>query len=119
MTDTRRIVKLYELNAELQWNAKEVGHVISEQYLEGTSLVVTSKADGYGSLLLGSKIHPDTAYQKEETLIIWSEGAHIALALSFREKAGCDEIWENICSVHSKDSSVDFTQEDLMDARGV
>lgn len=47
-----------------------------------------------------SKIQPDTAYQKQqETLIVWSEGENYDLALSFQEKAGCDEIWEKICQV--------------------
>jgi len=54
-----------------------------------------------GSLLLESKIQPDTAYQKQqETLIVWSEGDNFDLALSFQEKAGCDEIWEKICQVN-------------------
>ena len=53
-----------------------------------------------GSLLLESKIQSDTAYQKQqETLIVWSEGENFDLALSFQEKAGCDEIWEKICQV--------------------
>lgn len=53
-----------------------------------------------GSLLLESKIQPDTAYQKQQdTLIVWSEGDNFDLALSFQEKAGCDEIWEKICQV--------------------
>ena len=30
---------------------------------------------------------------------MWSEGDNFDLALSFQEKAGCDEIWEKICSV--------------------
>ena len=48
-----------------------------------------------------SKIQPDTAYQKQqETLIVWSEGENYDLALSFQEKAGCDEIWEKICQVN-------------------
>ena len=55
-----------------------------------------------GSLLLESKIQHDTAYQKQqETLIVWSEGENYDLALSFQEKAGCDEIWEKICQVRS------------------
>ena len=55
-----------------------------------------------GSLLLESKIQPDTAYQKQqETLIVWSEGDNFDLALSFQEKAGCDEIWEKICQVRT------------------
>jgi len=50
--------------------------------------------------LLESKIQTDTAYQKQqETLIVWSEGDNFDLALSFQEKAGCDEIWEKICQV--------------------
>lgn len=66
--------------------------------LKGISLLVRAEADG--SLLLESKIQPDTAYQKQQdTLIVWSEGDNFDLALSFQEKAGCDEIWEKICNV--------------------
>lgn len=62
------------------------------------SLLVRAENDG--SLLLESKIQPDTAYQKQQdTLIVWSEGDNFDLALSFQEKAGCDEIWEKICHV--------------------
>nr|KAG5704214.1 hypothetical protein BaRGS_012502 [Batillaria attramentaria] len=46
-----------------------------------------------------------------ETLIVWSEADNYDLALSFQEKAGCDEIWEKICQVQGKDPSVDITQE--------
>jgi len=122
MTDTRRRVKLYELNAERQWDDKGTGHVSSTyvERLKGISLVVRSEADA--GLLLESKIQSDTAYQKQqETLIVWSEGDNFDLALSFQEKAGCDEIWEKICSVQGKDPSVDFTQdlvEDSEDDRG-
>jgi protein phosphatase-4 regulatory subunit 3 len=41
---------------------------------------------------------------------VWSEGDNFDLALSFQEKAGCDEIWEKICTVQGKDPSVDITQ---------
>ena len=65
-----------------------------------------------GSLLLESKIQPDTAYQKQQdTLIVWSEGDNFDLALSFQEKGGCDEIWEKICQVQGKDPSVEVTQD--------
>ena len=33
---------------------------------------------------------------------MWSEGDNYDLALSFQEKAGCDEIWEKICQVRSE-----------------
>ena len=62
------------------------------------SLLVKAESDG--SVLLESKIQPETIYQKQqETLIVWSEGDNFDLALSFQERAGCDEIWEKICQV--------------------
>lgn len=114
MTDTRRRVKLYALNAERQWDDKGTGHVSSSYVdrLKGVSLLVRAESDGNGSLLLESKIQPDTAYQKQQdTLIVWSEGDNFDLALSFQEKAGCDEIWERICQVQGKDPSVEVTQD--------
>uniref|UniRef100_T1J957 Uncharacterized protein n=1 Tax=Strigamia maritima TaxID=126957 RepID=T1J957_STRMM len=112
MADIRRRVKLYALNAERQWDDRGTGHVSSSyvERFEGMSLLVRAESDG--SLLLESKIQPDTAYQKQqETLIVWSESENFDLALSFQEKAGCDEIWEKICQVQGKDPSVDITQD--------
>ncbi|XP_066596850.1 serine/threonine-protein phosphatase 4 regulatory subunit 3 [Prorops nasuta] len=112
MTDTRRRVKLYALNADRQWDDRGTGHVSSSYVdrLKGVSLLVRAESDG--SLLLESKIQPDTAYQKQQdTLIVWSEGDNFDLALSFQEKAGCDEIWEKICQVQGKDPSVEITQD--------
>lgn len=37
----------------------------------------------------------------QDTLIVWSEADNYDLALSFQEKAGCDEIWEKICQARS------------------
>uniref|UniRef100_A0A3B5L524 Serine/threonine-protein phosphatase 4 regulatory subunit 3 n=1 Tax=Xiphophorus couchianus TaxID=32473 RepID=A0A3B5L524_9TELE len=112
MTDTRRRVKVYTLNEDRQWDDRGTGHVSScyVERLKGTSLLVRAESDG--SLLLESKINPNTAYQKQQdTLIVWSEAENYDLALSFQEKAGCDEIWEKICQVQGKDPSVDITQE--------
>ncbi|CAJ0946870.1 unnamed protein product [Ranitomeya imitator] len=115
MTDTRRRVKVYTLNEDRQWDDRGTGHVSSGYVdrLKGMSLLVRAESDG--SLLLESKINPNTAYQKQQdTLIVWSEAENYDLALSFQEKAGCDEIWEKICQVQGKDPSVDITQ-DLVD----
>ncbi|XP_071963542.1 serine/threonine-protein phosphatase 4 regulatory subunit 3-B-like [Antedon mediterranea] len=112
MADTRRRVKLYVLNDERQWDDRGTGHVSSSyvERLNGMSLLVRAESDG--SILLESKIEPDTAYQKQqETLIVWSENETCDLALSFQEKAGCDEIWQKICEVQGKDPSVDITQD--------
>ncbi|XP_041468131.1 serine/threonine-protein phosphatase 4 regulatory subunit 3A-like isoform X1 [Lytechinus variegatus] len=112
MSDTRRRVKLYVLNDERQWDDRGTGHVSSclVDRLNGMCLLVCSETDG--SILLESKIQPDTAYQKQqETLIVWSENDNYDLALSFQERAGCDDIWEIICQVQGKDPSVDITQD--------
>uniref|UniRef100_A0A182NKU0 SMK-1 domain-containing protein n=1 Tax=Anopheles dirus TaxID=7168 RepID=A0A182NKU0_9DIPT len=111
-TDTRRRVKLYALNADRQWDDRGTGHVTSSYVdrVKGVSLLVHAENDG--SMLLESKIHSDTVYHKQQdTLIVWSEGDNFDLALSFQEKAGCDEIWEKICQVQGKDPSVEITQD--------
>ncbi|KAI4801931.1 hypothetical protein KUCAC02_019798 [Chaenocephalus aceratus] len=72
MTDTRRRVKVYTLNEDRQWDDRGTGHVSSGyvERLKGTSLLVRAESDG--SLLLESKINPNTAYQKQQdTLIVW------------------------------------------------
>lgn len=100
------------LNEDRQWDDRGTGHVSSAyvERLRGMSLLVRSETDG--SILLESKIQPDTAYQKQqETLIVWSEADNYDLALSFQEKAGCDEIWEKICQVQGRDPSVEITQD--------
>ncbi|NXM20053.1 P4R3B phosphatase, partial [Ploceus nigricollis] len=127
-SDTRRRVKVYTLNEDRQWDDRGTGHVSSSyvERLKGMSLLVRAESDG--SLLLESKINPNTAYQKQQanlfqkqllswfylkqdTLIVWSEAENYDLALSFQEKAGCDEIWEKICQVQGKDPSVEVTQD--------
>lgn len=69
MTDTRRRVKLYALNADRQWDDRGTGHVSSSYVdrLKGISLLVRAESDG--SVLLESRIQPDTAYQKQQVMI--------------------------------------------------
>ncbi|EHB07256.1 Serine/threonine-protein phosphatase 4 regulatory subunit 3B [Heterocephalus glaber] len=112
MSATRQRVKVYALNEDRQWDDRGTGRVSSAyvEELKGMSLLVRAESDG--SLLLESKINPHTAYQKQQdTLIVWSEAENYDLALSFQEKAGCDEIWEKICQVQGKDPSVEVTQD--------
>ncbi|XP_078505442.1 serine/threonine-protein phosphatase 4 regulatory subunit 3B isoform X5 [Lissotriton helveticus] len=111
MSDTRRRVKVYTLNEDRQWDDRGTGHVSSTyvERLKGMSLLVRAESDG--SLLLESKINANTAYQKQQdTLIVWSEAENYDLALSFQEKAGCDEIWEKICQEDEKFLSEVFAQ---------
>jgi protein phosphatase-4 regulatory subunit 3 len=48
MTDTRRRVKLYALNADRQWDDRGTGHVFSSYVdrLKGMSLLVRAESDG-------------------------------------------------------------------------
>ena len=57
MTDTRRRVKLYALNAERQWDDKGTGHVSSNyvERLKGISLLVRAEADGKLKFFVCSK----------------------------------------------------------------
>ncbi|XP_054239817.1 serine/threonine-protein phosphatase 4 regulatory subunit 3B isoform X5 [Indicator indicator] len=66
MSDTRRRVKVYTLNEDRQWDDRGTGHVSSTyvERLKGMSLLVRAESDG--SLLLESKINPNTAYQKQQ-----------------------------------------------------
>lgn len=53
MTDTRRRVKLYTLNADRQWDDRGTGHVSSNyvERLKGISLLVRAEADGIMALI--------------------------------------------------------------------
>ncbi|CAF0884074.1 unnamed protein product [Adineta steineri] len=105
--NNRSRVKLYTLNEERQWDDRGTGFVTcTSPTAPNTNHAIIVKSEVDGSTLLDSKILLNTKYQKQqETLIVWSEGEKYDLALSFQEKAGCDDIWDNICDVQGKDSS--------------
>lgn len=67
--------------------------------------------EGIGAAQYIQSVFIYDACNLQDTLIVWSEGDNFDLALSFQEKAGCDEIWEKICQVQGKDPSVDITQD--------
>lgn len=76
--ETHRRVKLYALNAERQWDDRGTGHV-SSLYVENqkaTSLQVRAESDG--SVLLDSKIQPDTAYQKQQVSVLPHAGLSVS-----------------------------------------
>jgi protein phosphatase-4 regulatory subunit 3 len=110
-TDTKYLVKLYSFGENLQWDDLGTGRV-SLTYLErlqGLAFIIHSEN---ASILLESKILMDREYQKqEETLIIWNEDGVCDVAVSFIDKAGCDEIWHKICKFQGKDSSFEPTQD--------
>ncbi|KAL2768879.1 protein PPP4R3C [Daubentonia madagascariensis] len=105
-------VKVYVLNDDQQWDDLGTGHISSTyvERLQGVSLLVRSESDS--SLMLESKINPNTHYQKQQgALIVWSEAENHGTALSFQDAAGCRAIWEDICHVQGKDPSVEITQD--------
>jgi hypothetical protein len=92
ITDTRRRVKVYQLNEDRQWDDRGTGHVQThvDQTDGAVSLLVKSETDQ--QILLDSEIRQDTNYSKQqETLIVWSED-NSDLALSFQERSGCEEV---------------------------
>lgn len=67
MTDTRRRVKLYALNADRQWDDRGTGHVSSSYVdrLKGISLLVRAESDGEFMYLFVSftrSIHSVSSY---------------------------------------------------------
>lgn len=115
VNDTRRRVKLYMLNQNRTWDDRGTGHVTSPYCEDKNTTLLLVKSEADGSTLLESAIQLDTAYQKQQdTLIVWSDNNY-ELALSFQERAGCDEIWNKICEVQHRDPSNDFTQEPTED----
>lgn len=103
-TDTRRRVKLYQLDEDGKWEDRGTGQVacIFIEQKSGVYLVVKSEDDG--SVLLESKIHSEDIYQKQQaTLIVWNEPeTNIDLALSFQESEGCQDVWDQVLAVQQK-----------------
>jgi protein phosphatase-4 regulatory subunit 3 len=105
--DTRRRVKVYQLDEEGKWQDKGTGHVTCTYVEQKGTLCLVVKSEEDSSILLESKIYNDDIYQRQQdTLIVWSEpDANIDLALSFQEAEGCQEIWDQIASVQQRHTS--------------
>ena len=102
MADTKFRVKVYTVKDSSEWVDCGTGHVKTnhDDQEEEVSLIVKAESDG--KLILNSKIQSYKEYEKQqETLILWPEIDGSDIALSFQEKSGCDEIWEEICKVRS------------------
>ncbi|KAI9345765.1 component of IIS longevity pathway SMK-1-domain-containing protein [Pilaira anomala] len=90
-------VKIYQLNAETQWDDKGTGPCV---YVLGTDgnpdqIIVRSEEDD--SILLTSQVLKRRLYQRQQdTLIVWTEDDNRDLALSFQDPSGCDEMWSRI-----------------------
>ncbi|KAI8643853.1 component of IIS longevity pathway SMK-1-domain-containing protein [Parasitella parasitica] len=88
-------VKLYQLNAETNWEDKGTGFCVYQVDKDGEPdrLIVHSEEDN--SLLLSSIVEKRRLYQRQQdTLIVWTENETRDLALSFQDPAGCEEIWQ-------------------------
>ncbi|XP_055420262.1 serine/threonine-protein phosphatase 4 regulatory subunit 3-B-like [Bubalus kerabau] len=115
MADEQKIVKVYFLNDDQQWETLGKGHVSAVERHQGICLLVRSEPDGIQ--ILESKIDPDTPYQRRQgTLIVWSESENHGMAMSFPDAASCHEIWKAICQVQGKDPSTDITQDPLVES---
>ncbi len=104
-------VKLYQLNAEGQWDDQGTGYITCDEVENGggKSLLVMSEADE--KELLQCTVVDDDVYQRQgDNIITWCEPAvpgsgGVDLALSFQENQGCSEIWGQICKVQGRYST--------------
>ncbi|KAG9510715.1 Serum response factor-like protein, partial [Fragariocoptes setiger] len=93
--DTRKRVKVYALGAERQWNDKGTGFVTiaqsqqqQQQLACQQSMCLLVKSEDDRSIILESKIHNDTQYQKQQ------------------DKDACDDIWHKLCAFQGKDPAI-------------
>ncbi|XP_059766836.1 serine/threonine-protein phosphatase 4 regulatory subunit 3B-like [Balaenoptera ricei] len=102
MVDNQCYVKVYTLNDDQQWVFLGTGLIsfTYEEWAQGVLLLVRSESNG--SLILESKINPDTSYHKEGKLIIWFEGENHGTAIHFQDTASCHEVWKDVCQVQGK-----------------
>ncbi|XP_008055490.1 serine/threonine-protein phosphatase 4 regulatory subunit 3B-like [Carlito syrichta] len=112
MADERYRVKVYLQGNDELWDNIGTGQIslsYSEEH-QTMSLLVQSESDD--SLLLLSRIDPETVYKKPQAeLIMWSEAEYHGIALNFQERAGCQDIWEDICRIQGKDPLAAITQD--------
>lgn len=67
-----------------------------EAHSPGMQLKVQCETDSEVELLV-SEVLQETDYKRQQdTLILWTESNGRDLALSFQEKAGCDEMWAKL-----------------------
>jgi len=100
-------VKLYVLCEQKAWEDKGTGHVScmpmpnkpNEWYL-------IVRLEDEDKNILESKILDNTKYNRQQgTLIVWNESETVDLALSFQEKQGCEELFQEIQKVQSVDGA--------------
>ena len=120
----RKRVKVYELKNN-DWYDRGTGFCYgqvvnsphSTQENPDARLLVVSEDDTERTLLT-TRITKDDGYQKQQdTLIVWTEGNGVDMALSFQEASGCSSIWEFVHAIQQKISALapDDGSDDLLD----
>ncbi|CDS11906.1 hypothetical protein LRAMOSA04102 [Lichtheimia ramosa] len=94
-------VKLYKLDAEGTWEDQGTGYCIYKTGDEDEPDEIFVRSERDETTLLKSKILDLKEYHRQqETLIVWTEGPQVDLALSFQEADGCEYIWQRIQEKH-------------------
>lgn len=111
-------VKLYELTHEYSWDDKGCGQlecVRLDEHSPRIKLKLHSEADE-STCLLDSEVLEATDYRKQQdTLILWTEPDGRDVAVSFQEKAGCDEVWAKLRLFQNK-PLVDPESDDVLES---
>lgn len=108
-------VKVYQLNAEGQWDDKGTGnvhhHIANDG--DGDFVILTVQCEETQEILLEHRIEDKIDYSRQGgTIITWCEPKDIDLALSFQETSQCDEIWEQVTLAQAKSGHDLATTED-------
>ncbi|ODV58670.1 Psy2p, partial [Ascoidea rubescens DSM 1968] len=91
-------VKVYYL-IDNDWQDQGTGYCLGRIENKFAYLIVNSENND-DSILLKSKIEPNTQYQKQQTtLIVWTDSSGQDIALSFQESIGCSLLCDFLLSV--------------------
>ena len=102
---TKWRVKLYQLNGNLQWEERGVGHVSCAFNEHTRRMCIHVDEEDTTEVLLDTPILPPAAeevYKKQQdTLLMWEEPDGQDLALSFQEQEGCDDLLSRILRIQA------------------
>lgn len=98
----RKRVKVYELK-DNDWYDRGTGFCAGQILGPEDARVFVQSEDEPIRVLLETRIAKDDGYQKQqETLIVWTEGNGVDMALSFQEPEGCSAIWDFIYEIQQR-----------------
>ncbi|XP_004349416.2 hypothetical protein CAOG_02666 [Capsaspora owczarzaki ATCC 30864] len=115
---TRTRVKVYTLSDDSVWVDQGTGHVTCERQEANLWDIIVRSENPEQSELLRSRVTTEDIYRRQQqTLIVWNDSAdNQNLALSFQERSGCWDMWNQLSWLQGLDPNRDPTDDDAQDA---